>query len=238
MNDTKKVIIGIQARSGSKRLPGKVLEFIDDATMIGHVVAAARAAARYINRSSNQTKVSCQHCVLIPKGDPIAGRLQGNAVIEGEEDDVLGRYALMFQEYKPDYIVRITGDCPLIIPQVISKHVFCAVQSGLDYLTNSMEKYRTHPDGWDCEIISAKLFQWVIETAESAHDKEHVTTLIKTSRPNWAKVGVVMGHIDLSHIKVSVDTIEDLSVVRKLKHSLEDKMIRAHEEGFNVFRLF
>ena len=230
------VLIAVQARSGSKRLPGKSLRLIDDATMISHVFNTAKLSASFVNRSSGATSISAQCCLVIPKNDPIKEHFDSDVIVEGPEDDVLERYRLAVNLYRPDYLVRITGDCPLIIPTIITKHIVSAVGMQLDYCSNAFEDMRTFVDGYDCEVISASAFEYVVAGAKSAEDKEHVTTYLRRERPRWAKFGVVMGHIDISDIKLSVDTIEDFNEVVRRKKSLDAKNALAQEKGYAIFR--
>lgn len=230
------VLIAVQARSGSKRLPGKSLRLIDDASMISHVFNTAKLSASFVNRASGNTSISAQCCLVIPKDDPIKEHFDSDVIVEGPEDDVLERYRLAFDLYKPDFIVRITGDCPLIIPTIITKHIVSAVGLGLDYCSNAFEDLRTFVDGYDVEVISADAFDYIVEGATAALDKEHVTTFLRRERPRWAKFGVVMGHIDLSDIKLSVDTIEDFNEVVRRKKLLDNKTLLAQEKGYAVFR--
>lgn len=230
------VLIAVQARSGSKRLPGKSLRLIDDATMISHVFSAAKLSAAFVNRSSGTTSISAQCCLVIPENDPIKEHFEPDVIVEGPEDDVLERYRLAVDLYRPDYLVRITGDCPLIIPTIITKHIVSAVGMGLDYCSNAFEDLRTFVDGYDCEVISASAFEFIVAGAKTAQDKEHVTTYLRREKPRWAKFGVVMGHIDLSDLKLSVDTIEDFNEVSRRKKDLDKKYSLAQEKGYAIFR--
>lgn len=231
-----KVIIGIQARSGSKRLPGKSLQIMNDKKMIEHVVSAAGRAAGYINRTKTKTTISSSVVLLIPKDDPIKEHFTNEIVLEGSETDVFSRYYDAMKKFEADYVVRITGDCPLIIPTIISKIVFCALGANLDYLSNTIPDIRTYVDGYDCEIISKKLMEYSKERITSAHDKEHVTTYLYENKPSWAKYGAVMAHTDLSHIKLSVDTLEDFNEVERVHAQTRKKFVIAKENNLHIFR--
>lgn len=225
------ILIGIQARSGSKRLPGKALKEIDDAIMTEHVIAAARSASRFLGLSHG-----CLVVLLVPRGDPLKSVITSVPVLEGPEDDVLSRYQLAVTKFQPEYLVRITGDCPLIKAALITKHVLSALKNRLDYVSNTFDDLRTFVDGYDCEVISKKLFHWACENVRSSFDREHVTTIIKKTPPRWAKFGVVFDDNDLSHIKLSVDTLDELTEVRRIKESLRKKRNLAEERGWLVTR--
>lgn len=217
----KNVLIGIQARSGSTRLPRKAFELIGGKMMLDHVIEACKKAAAY---ASKRGQIAARVVLLTPEGDPIATAFGSRCdVVEGSMDDVLSRYVKACDRYAPDLVVRITGDCPLIPNYVISRIIALAVQNDYDYVANVDERFRTSIDGTDCEAISAKLLLEVGRLAVSKHDKEHVTTLIRTSPPAWANIGAVLNHFDQSGTKLSVDTPLDLARAREAFDAAADK---------------
>jgi spore coat polysaccharide biosynthesis protein SpsF (cytidylyltransferase family) len=230
------VLVCVQARSGSKRLPGKSLKLIDDKMMVEHVLDKVRASVGHINKGSAVTGVSANYAVLVPTGDVLKRELSGHCVVEGPEDDVLARFRLAFDMFNPDYVVRVTGDCPLIIPTIINKHITSAVSLGLDYCSNSYDDLRTFVDGYDCECISARAMQWLFGAVVDPTDREHVTTLIKRSPPDWAKFGVILSYLDLSDVKLSVDTKAELDEVKRRTKSLNLKCRLARDKEYAVFR--
>lgn len=208
-----KILIGIQARSGSTRLPRKAFEMIAGRMMLDRVVEAGKAAASIIERKGDHDVMVA---VLTPEGDPIVPEFRARANIEqGPEHDVLRRYALAAERHAPELIVRVTGDCPLIPPPLIAHLVGLTVEKGYDYLSNVDERIRTAIDGADCEVISSRLLEFADEHARTPYDREHVTTFLRRCPPEWARMGVAVNHHDLSGIKLSVDTPEDLERVRK-----------------------
>ena len=144
-------------------------------------------------------------------------------IIKGPEQDVLARYNVMATRVNPDYIVRVTGDCPLIPSPVITKLITTAVKGEYDFVTNAWPEYRTFYDGADCEVVSTRLFDWVFANAEGT-DREHVLSMLYRKRPEWASYAQVFSEMDLTHIKLSVDTIEDLKQVRIFYDSVENKI--------------
>lgn len=230
------VLIGIQARSTSSRLPGKSLELIDTKTMTEHVILACRSSASHINKTTLKSAISCDLALLIPKGDKLKNFFPEERVVEGDEADVLSRYLRAQEVYNPDFMVRITGDCPLSSPPLITKHIMCAVKNNLDYCSNVYDGCNSFIDGLDVEVVSRKLLTWVGLNAKDKYDKEHVTTLIKKSPPDWAKIGTVIGYIDLANVKLSVDTSEELERVRENRKLILDKVTRAKSLGHLIFR--
>lgn len=225
------VLIGIQARSTSARFPMKVHEKIGHKAMIEHVIASAEIAAKYINKYSNSTRTLVEVALLIPHGDLLSKYRSKLPVHEGPESDVLTRYAQAAARFKSDYVVRVTGDCPLIPSFLISKMIKTAVVNGYDYVSNVDPRFRTAADGHDCEAISIRLLKHLDETAKDPADREHVTLAARRSPPEWARLGHVTGHVDLSNLKLSVDSLEDLERVRA-QYARINEMDHAAAETF------
>ncbi len=223
-----RVLIGIQARSGSTRLPNKAFQLIGERRLLDHVIDSCKSAASYLERFEDRLKMRPTVVVLTPCGDPIVQAFRHScAVFEGSEHDVLDRYASAADHFEADMIVRITGDCPLIPDYLIVKHVKTAYVNKYDYVSNVDEDTRTAMDGHDCEVMSRRMLDWLDDEATTVSDREHVTPKARRETPAWAKVGAVIHYHDQSGLKLSVDTPEDLKRVReaydmralKMKHA-------------------
>ncbi len=226
----KKVMIGIQARSGSTRLPRKSFAMIAGKTMLDHVIDACKHGAGLIERKLG---VGVDVVVLTPTNDIIAKEFSNRvAIVEGEPYDVLARYKTAVDKYNPDYVIRVTGDCPLLPPFIIRNLMEMTLRKNYDYVSNCDPRCRTSIDGFDCEVITRKLFDYVEATATRQYDREHVTPLIRSSPPPWARIGVALNNIDLSHIKLSVDTNEDLAAVTEAF----DSAYRKYEDGKAIYK--
>lgn len=241
-NKNVNVVVGIQARSNSTRLPNKALAKIGGITVIEHVIEQCRKSITHINRDAHRSGVSCSLALLIPTGDSIRESIDfAGMVVEGSEADVLSRYKKLLQMMVPDYVVRVTGDCPLLPPFVITKHIREAVDNQLHYITNTDPEFSTSIDGWDVEVLSSKALRWLCDTVTTDFDKEHVTTYIKSNPPEWmrGRIGHVIGHADLSHMKLSVDTADELEVVRAQYESIERKVtaLKLATPERKIFRL-
>lgn len=238
------VSIGIQARSTSTRLPNKVTELVGGKMVIDHVIDACKNAAEYINRYSYTNKTTVGVYVLVPKGDPLKQILSSmeERVIEGSAADVLSRYVHLQKETNSQYIVRITADCPLIPPFLIFKCINVAIKNGYDYVTNAgdlPETIRLTPDGHDAEVLSSRAIEYLDKLADKPEYREHVTSLLRKQEfPQELKAGVLMGHIDLSELKLSLDTEEDLKKIREQFDSLQSKLARAKKKygKFSIHR--
>jgi spore coat polysaccharide biosynthesis protein SpsF len=239
--EEKSVLIAIQARSTSTRFPGKIFELIGSKTVLQHVIDQAKSAKFHVERSSRQKLIKCDVAVLHPFGDTNiinCFRQSGTHLVSGDEHDVLSRYIDAVKLIKPDFVVRLTSDCPLILDFVISKHINVAVMNDLDYVSNVDENCRTIADGFDCEVLSRKAMDWLETNAETKEDREHVTVALRKARPRELRMGFVASKLDTSHLKISLDTPEDLQKIREYYHNREFKLATAKRLfGKNVFEI-
>jgi len=210
-----KVIAIIQARSSSTRLPGKVLMKIEDKTMLEHVCDRVLAStlvdevlvATTMNRSDLPIVELCAK--------------KGIRVYAGSENDVLDRFYQAAKIIKPDNILRITADCPIIDPTNIDKVIAEHLKSGADYTGNTVGK-ETYPDGQDAEIFTYEALKKSWKEAELASEREHVTQYIKKNDTVFNIVGVE-SELDLSDHRWTVDDAEDLEFIRAVNKELYSK---------------
>jgi spore coat polysaccharide biosynthesis protein SpsF len=206
----------VQARMGSSRLPGKVLADLSGAPMLQRqlerVSRAASLDAIVVATSADTAD------------DPIA-RLCERLNVEcyrGDLDDVLGRFVGALdafaerQGFGPEVVVRITADCPLISPVVIDSVVNAFFTSPdksakCDYASNTLEP--TFPDGVDVEVVRASALREVARTSTDPPEREHVTLGIYR-HPEQFVVRNFRGEVDLSDLRWTVDSAEDLEFVR------------------------
>ena len=231
-----KVFIGIQARSDSKRLPGKVHMTVGGMTLIDNVLNSCRRAANYIDRFYDKFHAKCSIALLVPKGDEIVRRYGTQVkVYEGDHDDVLSRYVQAAEAENADFIVRITADCVDIEQHCISRHIKAALIQNRDYTSNV--HYRTYPEGYDTEVLSRRLLQWLGDNAKEPGDREHVTSMIAVGKPfPFLEKGRpskchVLQNKDYSAVKTSIDTQEELDVANHWRREIEEKLMRAKRDG-------
>jgi spore coat polysaccharide biosynthesis protein SpsF len=161
----------VQARVGSTRLPGKVLEELAGKTVLRHVLERCRAV-------EGVDVVCC----AVPEGaadEAVAAEAARSqvVVVRGPEDDVLARYLLAATDCRADAIVRITSDCPLLDPRLVAKVLALVTEKGADYASNTLP--RGFPHGLDCEAFT---FHWLQRAAREARlpsEREHVTPYLR-----------------------------------------------------------
>jgi spore coat polysaccharide biosynthesis protein SpsF len=141
----------------------------------------------------------------------------GHLVYRGDLDDVLGRFIGVLGAHPADQVVRLTGDCPLIDPDVIDQVIAHHLAGGFDYTSNVAPP--TFPDGLDVEVMRAPVLIEGARTAELPVEREHVTQFIHRNLARF-KIGNVTSATDLSALRWTVDRFEDLVFARAVYASL------------------
>ncbi len=135
----------------------------------------------------------------------------------GDEEDVLDRYYKAARYVKADSVVRLTGDCPLLDPNVSHEVLERFRVGGLDYASNVTPP--TFPDGLDTEIFSFDALEFIWREATSMTDREHVTQFIHR-HPERFKTANITASIDMSKLRWTVDEPDDLDFVRDVYRGL------------------
>lgn len=201
------VVAIIQARMGSTRLPGKVLMDIEGMTMLERVVRRTSRSSR-IDETIVATSTNHGDDVIAKECDRIkAGCFRGN------EDDVLDRYYRAAMSRDASVVVRITSDCPLIDADIVDEVVGVLGSDNSDYASNTI--MRTYPRGLDVEAMTMDALTVAWREAKQAYEREHVTPHIY-SNPSSYKLSAVKDTVDRSHLRWTVDTQEDLELVRAI----------------------
>ena len=192
----------VQARLGSKRLPGKVTLPLNGHTVIGEVLTRCK-------RIPGVDEVVC----AIPLGE---SELRQEAekycrVSCGPEDDVLRRYAIAAEVFEADIVMRITGDCPLISPELCGAVLRGLMRTGASYASNIDP--RTFPRGLDCEVFTREMLEKATSEATDLYDREHVTPWMqRRSRSECRRISVqnkwpIEG-------RLCIDTEDDYKVIK------------------------
>ncbi|MDQ1538246.1 MAG: spore coat polysaccharide biosynthesis protein SpsF [Actinomycetota bacterium] len=203
----------IQARTGSTRLPRKVLADLGGRSVLEWVVRAARAASQ-IDTVIVATSTAAQDDAVAE----LAGSL-GVAVVRGSEDDVLSRFVAALDAYPADAVVRLTADCPLLDPTLIDAAAgLWAAAPTLDYVSTIL--VRRLPRGMDVELVAAEALR-AVDRIAVGHDRVHVTSAVYADPTAYRVLGLcVMPAAD--DLRVTLDYPEDLALLRALTAELPD----------------
>ena len=203
----------IQARTGSTRLPGKVLEDLGGRPVLEWVVRAAAAAAQ-IDTVIVATSTMAGDDVVADLAESL-----GVQVVRGSEDDVLSRYICALDAHPADAVVRLTADCPLLDPTLIDAVAGAwAASPTHDYVSTLVS--RCLPRGLDVELVTAEALR-AVDRIAVGHDRVHVTSLLYAEPTPYRLLGVCVTP-PANDLRVTLDTPEDLVLLRALVAELPD----------------
>lgn len=193
-------------RHDSTRLPGKALKMINGRPMIEWQIK--RIMESKVNRlivatttDTNDDEIE-ELCLIL-----------GVEVFRGNVDDVYSRYKSILSENKSDYFLRLTGDCPLVMPKIIDSMIDYFEKNSFDYLSNTNPP--TFPDGLDVEVVNTRAFLELENYKMTDQEREHVT-LGMYRRPDVFTVANFINSTDMNHERWTVDYEEDLEFIREI----------------------
>ncbi len=211
-----KIIAVTQARIGSTRLPGKIMKQINGVTLLELHLERIRRS-KLVDKIIVATTTE-QDVIKIIK---ICDKLD-IVTYKGSLNNVLERFYMAVFPESPDWIVRLTSDCPLIDPVEIDKVINHAVSKNFDYVSNTLRP--TFPDGMDVEVFKFKTLEKAFNEAKLKSDLEHVTPYIWKNSSfmggSMFSSDCVVNDIDYSKFRLTVDTLEDFLVIEKLLKNL------------------
>jgi spore coat polysaccharide biosynthesis protein SpsF (cytidylyltransferase family) len=194
----------IQARIGSSRFPRKVLADINNQPMILRQLSRIKQSG-YIDEIIIAIPESHQNDELAETLEKLKYR-----VIRGSENNVLARFLKVIMESNPDVCIRLTADCPLVMPEIIDEMLREFLRLNPDYLSNTI--HPTFPDGLDVEIFTPDALIKLSHLHLEEYEKEHVTIGFH-NRQDRFNVKNFESSEDYSGFRWTVDYEEDLPFV-------------------------
>ncbi len=199
----------VQARTGSTRLPGKILKELpygSGITALEQVIQRLQRC-REIERIIIATTTNPEDDVIVE----IAER-SGVSWFRGSSEDVLSRYFGAAVKYHVDPVIRVTSDCPCIDPAVVDRCVVEFNARGVSYLSNTLE--RSFPHGLDVEVFSFEALATAQEQAKAPPEREHVTPYIIQHAEVFSRVNVKAFPEETGPgIRITLDTREDYTLL-------------------------
>lgn len=210
------ILIITQARLSSSRLPQKVLKIVDGDSLLSiHLkrLKKSKTASKIIVATTFEPGIE-KLIEVATKADV--------EVFQGSMNDVLDRFYKAAKNFSPDIVVRVTSDCPLIDAELLDQVVYDFKMSDVDYESNCLRP--SLPDGTDVEVMSFKSLEKAWMEAKLESEREHVTSYIwKNSDVNGSPVFKAKNWAwqeDLSSYRLTVDTEDDLALIRILVKEL------------------
>ena len=204
----------IEARMTSSRLPGKHLK------RIGHKFPIQILLEQLsFCRSIDQVVVAC----TVNKEDDILAQVARNlgaSVYRGNEDNVYERVVGAALTNQIDLIVEVTGDCPLIDPEIVDAAVTYFLDGEYDYVSNAY--FRHFPDGMDVQVFSTSTLRASQQYCSSEEYFEHVTMQFRELQNGYNIFNLPEpGYGDYGYLSVTLDTFEDLVNLEKIYRALK-----------------
>ncbi len=213
----KKVVAIIQARMGSTRFPGKILERVNSISILGILI-----------KSLLKSKSIDELILAIPDGRenfPLLNeaRIYGIKVFQGSENDVLDRFYNAAKKEDGKIIVRLTGDCPLHDSKIIDQMISQFKNEDIDYLSNVHPP--TYPDGLDVEIFSFEALESAWKNAKATYQREHVTPYIWERTDQFKIKNFELDGKNFSHMRWTIDEKKDFLFIQEILNNLGENEI-------------
>ena len=221
----KRVVAIIQARMGSTRLPGKVIEKIGGKPLLEILVNRLKKSKYVDDVTIATTKNTEDDAIEILAND------KGINCYRGSEEDVLERFVESSRIFRADVVVRVTGDNPLIDIDLVDTLINVHLTNNLDY-TYCLDT----PLGVSAEIIESKVLEEISKKSELESEREHVTPYIR-SHPKDYKVLKFYSNLRNQNIRLTVDTNEDLTLIKAIYQNLGDLEDLKISEVVNFLKL-
>ncbi|WP_448699655.1 cytidylyltransferase domain-containing protein [Mucilaginibacter sp. AW1-3] len=211
-----KILLITQARIGSTRLPGKVLLKINGDELLKIQLERLKkcklptniVVATTVNNEDDAIESLCKDW--------------GFKTSRGSVDDVLDRFYQTAVKENPQWVVRLTSDCPLIDPNLVDAVIALALINDVDYASNVLEEH--FPDGQDVEVFKFTALEKAWKEAGLKSEREHVTPYIRNN--STFKNGSLFTSVNFpcrqnySDIRMTVDEPRDLELITRVINDL------------------
>jgi len=198
-----KIVAIVQSRMGSTRLPNKVMNEINGMPMI-ELLLARLSQSKELDQIVVATSIDVKNIPLVEHV-----RALGYACEQGSENDVLERYVNAARAHHADAVVRITGDCPLVDPQLVDECIQLFRTENVDYFSNVSKP--SYPDGLDIEVVTLAALERAMLESDKPFDHEHVTPYVREA--SGFNTSGIQNDEDLSALRWTVDEPVDLEVI-------------------------
>lgn len=211
-----KSIVIIQARMGSTRLPGKILKRLGDSDILTYVTSRCKKI--------NGVQEVIVATSTLSQDDPIEDWCQKHHVLyfRGSEDDVLSRYVDCAKKYEPNYVMRVTSDCPFVDYEMASEIVSLMEKERKDIVVLDGEL----PRGLAVELISYASLLKIDEIGHETRHREHVTYYAYEFAEQFEAITYkVPDNRKASELRITLDTEEDYELIKAVAEQFNNPLI-------------
>ncbi len=204
-----KIVATIEARMTSTRLPGKTLKPILGKPML-ELLVERLCRAKYVDEVVIATTIDSSDDAI----EALAKKI-GVGIYRGSMEDVLDRVLQAALAYNADLLVEMTGDCPLLDPDVVDLAIATFQNGHYDYVSNVVE--RTYPRGLDTQVYPTQVLAEVDKKTQEPADRENVSLYIY-EHPQEYRLGHfhAEGNLKRPDLRLTVDTPEDFRLISRI----------------------
>ena len=204
-----RVVLIIQARMGSTRLPGKSMMDLAGAPLVGRVLERVKRC-KCLDDIVLATTTNSDDDSLVKFANN-----EGIQSYRGSEDDVMGRVIGAAESVDADLIVEITGDCPIIDPSIVEQTIQTYINNNSDYVSNA--HIRSYPDGMDVQVFSLNVLKKSSEMTNNVLDHEHVTLHIRNHPELFSHLHLVAPpELWWPELGLTLDEISDFELLKNI----------------------
>ena len=204
----------IQARMGSKRLPGKVLMKIGKDNILNKLILSVKKVigisdiiiATTLNREDNKIINYCKKNKI--------------NYFRGSTSNVASRFYKILTLKDSKYFIRLNADSPFLDYRIIKKLISKIKDNNFDIITNVLKK--SFPKGQSVEILKKEIYIKHYKKINNKYDKEHVTSYFYKNKKKF-KIYNYFNRQNFSNINLSIDTIKDLKKIRNISARIKNK---------------
>ena len=209
----RKIVAIIEARMTSTRLPGKVLLPVLGKPILHYLVQRLRAVpsvdsivlATTVNESD-------QTLVEFAKNEDIL-------IYRGSEDDVMARVIGAAELVEADVIVEVTGDCPILDPDITEQVIQMYLQNDAAYVSNA--HIRSYPDGMDTQVFTLESLKHSASLTNDPLDHEHVTLHMRNNPGIFPHIHLVAPpSLNWPELGLTLDEKSDYELLKKIIENL------------------
>lgn len=211
-----KTLLITQARTGSTRLPAKVLLKINDNELL-KIHLERLKQCKLTDRIMVATTINNEDEAIVSLCKKLGIRTS-----RGSVDDVLDRFYQTAKKIKPEWVIRLTSDCPLIDPVMVDAVIAFAQVNDVDYCSNTL--IENFPNGQDVEVFKFSALEKAWKEAKLKSEREHVTPYIRKNSTYCG--GILFSAVNFPcmynfhDIRMTVDMSADFELIKKLVFDL------------------
>lgn len=215
-----KTIVIIQARMGSTRLPGKILMPMGSTDNLTYVTERCK-------KIQGVSDVIVATSVL-PQDDAVEKWCQNHqiACYRGSEEDVLARFIEAAKPYAPNYVIRVTADCPFVDYEMASDMVALMQRERVDII----DLAGNLPRGLAVEVISYEALQLIDEKGQENRHREHVTYYAYEFKEQFTRASYIANELrNEPNLRITLDTNEDYELLKAVASHFDDVFVSSED---------